>query len=126
MRKKILIVDDEMAILQMTSLVLQKRGYLVTGCTTSKEALGIIKKQKPDLIILDNLLPGKTGLEICGEIKSDPEISLIPILITTGQRINVENLSPGQKSLGPDDILMKPFEIEDLIKKIQKLIELMI
>ena len=121
MRKKILIVDDEKIILQMTSMVLKKKNYEVVSCTNAEEALSLVEKERPDLIILDHLLPGKTGLELCCEIKSNPETSLIPILITTGQKINAENLSPEQKSLGPDDILMKPFEIEDLVKKVQRL-----
>ncbi len=123
MNKKILIIDDEHAIAQMTSLILKKRGYEITSCASAEEALEILNTFKPDLIILDNLLGGKTGLKFCHEIKSDSATSSVPILITTGQKFNLKNLSAEQKFLKPDDILTKPFEIEDLIKKVQKLIK---
>jgi len=122
-RANILIIDDEHAIAQMTSLILKKRGYEITSCASAEEALEILNTFKPDLIILDNLLGGKTGLKFCHEIKSDSATSSVPILITTGQKFNLKNLSAEQKFLKPDDILTKPFEIEDLIKKVQKLIK---
>ena len=124
MKEKILIIDDEEMLIQMTKSILKKRGFRITACLTAEESLPLIEKEKPDLIILDYLLPGKNGIELCREIKSHPATSGIPILMTTGQNLPAEPRPEEQEqSLGPDDFLTKPFEIENLLEKIERLLK---
>ncbi len=123
MGKKILIVDDEEVIIHLTSLILKKRGYEITSCTNAEEALSLVQKERPDLIILDYLLPGKNGLEFCQEVKSNTPTSHIPILITTGQKLNLEAEILQDKLLQPDHILSKPFDIDELLKIIEELLK---
>lgn len=122
MNKKILVIDDEAIVIQMTKSVLTKRGYEVTTSSCAEDALKSLTEAKPDLIILDHLLPGKNGNEFCQEVKSHSETFSIPILMTTGHNIIEETLNQNQKNFGPDDMLVKPFEIDDLIKKVEKLL----
>ena len=122
MNKKILIVDDEKIIIHLTTIVLKKRGCEIVSCANAEEALSLVEKERPDLIILDHLLPGKNGLELCQEVKLNPQTSLIPVLITTGQKLNLEDQILEQKLLKPDRILSKPFEIDELLKIVEELL----
>ena len=121
MKKKILVIDDQEDLLELTRRVLQSRGYEVVTLTDGEDALNIIKKELPHLVLMDMLMPGKDGAQICQEMKSDSSIRHIPVILTTGQMLDESEFS--QEGLtGADDYLMKPFEIEELLAKIENLI----
>ena len=119
-QKKILIVEDEADLVELTEKILQRHGYQTVSCLDGSSAFKLVLQEKPDLVILDLTLPGKTGHEICAEIKSDPRSKNIPVLMTTGQQADDENLGDPQSR--PNDILKKPFEIDDLLKKVANLL----
>ena len=113
------MIDDTEELLELTRRLLQSRGYETVTLNTGKDAIEIIRKEQPDLIILDMLLPDKDGSDICKEIKSDNSLRKIPVILSTGQLMESQDiLNP--ESVGADDFLMKPFEIDDLLNKIQK------
>ena len=121
MKKKILVIDDQEELLELTMRILQSRGYDVITLVDGEEALHTIKKESPDLILMDMLMPGKDGAQICQEMKSDSSIRHIPVILTTGQMLDESEFS--QEGLtGADDYLMKPFEIEELLAKIENLL----
>ena len=122
MKKKILIVDDAEELLELTIRLLSARGYDVIPLRDGDRAVETIKKESPDLVIMDMLLPGKDGSEICHEIKSDEKIRHIPVIIATGQVIDEEITGADAPFLKADDYLSKPFEIEELLKKVNDLI----
>ena len=122
MNSKILMIDDEKVIIELAKRVFEKRGFSFLGFIKTEDAWPAILKEKPDVIILDNLMPEKNGTEVCHQLKSNPATSHIPVLMTTGHRL-AEDSPPERESLfPPDDFLMKPFEIDELVKKVESVI----
>lgn len=109
--KTILIVEDDKDILEMLSATLQAEGYQVrTGHDVT--ALYEIEKDPPALILLDNWLDGKTGHDICVNLKSSPKTRQIPVALISAT-LNLERTA---ESCGADGFLKKPFELDDLIR----------
>mgnify|MGYP001581558223 FL=1 len=123
MKKKILLIDDQEDLIELTRRILQSHGYEVVGLTDGEGALEIIKGESPHLVILDMIMPGKDGTEICQEMKSDATTRHIPVILSTGQMLEPGDFSrEGLKEA--DGYLMKPFEIDELLSKIQSLLPL--
>ena len=121
MKKKILVIDDEEYLLELTQRLLRSSGYEVITLANGTNALNLIKKELPHLVLMDLLMPDKDGSEICQEMKSDAAIQHIPVILTTGQMLDQAEYSD-KESIRADDYLMKPFEIDDLLAKIEKLL----
>jgi len=117
MAKKILIVDDEPDLLKVTVTRLETSGYEVLQAVSSEGALEVLKKNKPDLILLDLLLPDMQGDTLCKQLKSDKALKDIPIVLFTASIVRVPEKV---KEMGADDYILKPFEPEDLLFKIKK------
>jgi two-component system alkaline phosphatase synthesis response regulator PhoP len=116
MKGKILIVDDNQAIVEMLQRKLEREEYDVLGCVESAKAVATCRKEKPDLIILDILMPGKSGWEIIEELKSDPETQAVPVIISTVKN-RPEDIERG-KTLQAADHIAKPYVFSDLLEKI--------
>lgn len=119
MAKKILIVDDEPDILELAVIRLETVGYEVIKVASSEEALKLLKKEKPDLILLDMVLPDMQGDELCKKLKSDPGLKDIPIVLFTASIVRIPEKV---EEIMADDYVLKPFEPEDLLFKIKKFI----
>ena len=122
MKYEIWLIEDDEYLVELTKSVLERRGYGVKTFLSGQEALTAMTQELPNLIILDNLLPDQSGLEICRLIKSNPETRHISILLTTGQIYWEEIDREPDDVFKPDAYLIKPFEIDDLLKKIQELL----
>ncbi len=122
MPSKILIIDDEEELVELTQHLLNNAGYQVITGTSGDDTITLAQQHSPQLIILDLILQRKNGFEICHELKSDPKTQSILILITTGQILSKETLQQYAELKKPDDILQKPFEIEDLLTKVKNLL----
>ena len=83
--KKILVVEDEHDILQLINLYLEKEGFRTASATTGAEGLRQVKQEKPDLIVLDLMLPEIDGLEVCKRLRSAPETAILPIIMLTAK-----------------------------------------
>ncbi|MBN2374502.1 response regulator transcription factor [bacterium] len=116
-KKKILIIDDEENILKLIRYNLAKEGYLVEGVTSGEEALNKIRLNRPDLIVLDLMLPGLDGFDICRLLKSDGNTSLIPIIILTAKGEDADVVTGLE--LGADDYITKPFSPKVLTARIR-------
>ncbi|MCX6355764.1 MAG: response regulator [Candidatus Aureabacteria bacterium] len=119
MKKTILIVDDERDVLSVLKLRLQSSGYRILVAESAEEALDILKKNTPDLIFMDLLLPKMQGVEVCKRLKSDDKFRHIPIILFTASTMDV---AEKVKEAHADDYLLKPFEPEALLSKIRKFI----
>ena len=115
-KKKILIVDDEPDILRLTSLRLKKLGYDVLTAISGKEALDIMRDEKPDLVLLDLILPVVTGADVCKKTKNDEKLKHIAIILFTAHSDTMT--SEKAKEFGADDYIIKPFDPDELIAKI--------
>ena len=120
-RKRILVVDDEPNILKLISFILKSNGYEAIEANSGSECLEKLKKERPDLIILDVMMPGMDGFEVARKISSNPEISGIPILMLSS-RAQFEDKMRGIES-GATDYVTKPFNKEDLIQKVKECLE---
>lgn len=114
---RILIVDDEQDIAGFLELEFEHEGYEVTSCHDGRAALDIARSQDFDLIILDIMLPGLSGMEICRRIRTESDV---PIIMLTA-RHTVPDRVAGLDS-GADDYLVKPFAIEELLARVRALI----
>ncbi|MFA5144168.1 MAG: response regulator [Candidatus Omnitrophota bacterium] len=116
--KKILIVDDEPDILRATKVRLASLGYEVVTATDGKDIFSVIRKELPDLILLDLRLPGISGDEICINLKADEKLKDIPIVMfTASSDFNINNMI---KKIGAEGYLIKPFSSEDLMQVTKK------
>jgi DNA-binding response OmpR family regulator len=116
-KKKIVVVEDEPDILEVLSYNLKREGYDVTTALDGAIGLGLIEKIEPDLVLLDLMLPGMDGLEICRQLKSNRKLSHIPIVMVTakGEESDVV-LGLG---IGADDYVSKPFSPRELIARVK-------
>lgn len=117
MKKKILIVDDDKFLRELLIEKLNSLNFEVNSVSESILALNIIKTNKPDLILLDVLLPGLSGLETLNVLRADDENMHIPVILIS--RLDEPELIRTAKRLGADDYLVKPFTSEILIEKIK-------
>src|SRR6516225_6794060 len=81
---KILVVDDKLDTLVLLRELLSSRGYEIITATEANEAEGLVHSEKPDLVLLDVVMPGKSGYELCRELKADPFTRLVPVVMITG------------------------------------------
>lgn len=119
MTNKILLIEDELDLVEVTKMRLEKSGYEVINALSGEEAFTFLQKDIPDLILLDLLLPGIRGEEICKKLKCDDRLKTIPVILFTASASDVEKLT---KEICADDYIMKPFEPEDLLSKVKKFI----
>ncbi|MDD5116664.1 MAG: response regulator transcription factor [Candidatus Omnitrophica bacterium] len=117
MREKILIVEDEKDIIKMLDYNLKKEGFKVIDARDGEDALDLATREYPDLILLDLMLPGMDGLEVCKALKKETKTASIPIIMLTAK---------GQESdkvvgleLGADDYITKPFSPRELVARIK-------
>jgi DNA-binding response OmpR family regulator len=112
MPKKILIVDDNVQTIEIMTYILMNCGYEVVSLPNGNDIFIRIKTDHPDLVILDNILPGMHGMEICQLIKLNKTTQNLPVIICSGD----DNIDEALKQKGaPDYILHKPFDINSLI-----------
>ncbi|HSB33275.1 MAG TPA: response regulator [Nitrospirota bacterium] len=117
MTNKILIVDDEPDIVELVTYNLKKDGFRVATASDGEEALHKIRKDKFDLVVLDLMLPGIQGVEICRIIRNDPKTVGTPIIMLTAKGEEVDRVI-GLES-GADDYMTKPFSARELIARIK-------
>ena len=119
MNKKLLIVDDEPELVFLMEVRLKANGYEIFTASDGQCALEIAKKEKPDLIILDLMLPKMDGYKVCGLLKKDIRYANIPIILFTA-RAQEEDVKLG-KELGANAYVTKPFNPEILFSKVHEL-----
>jgi two-component system alkaline phosphatase synthesis response regulator PhoP len=116
-KNKILIVDDEVDLVETLRFPLEMEGYNVLVSYNGEDALNQARKENPDLILLDLMLPKLDGYKVCRLLKFDERYKHIPILMLTAKTQQKDKLM-GQET-GADEYITKPFEIDELMKKIK-------
>jgi two-component system, chemotaxis family, response regulator PixH len=117
----VLVVEDGITDMEVISKYLQQAGYSVVCATSSAEAQSKIGSTKPDVIVLDVILPDKSGYEICRELKDNDETSNIPIVFCSTKSSDVDKMWGNM--LGADAYLAKPVDKEELMQTLKKLIK---
>jgi len=119
-KEKILIIEDEEDILALVHYNLAKEGYRVETAITGEEGLKLARSEKPDLILLDLMLPGMDGLEVCRALKSHAETQSVPIVMVTAKGEEADIVSGLE--LGADDYVTKPFSSKVLIARLRSVL----
>jgi DNA-binding response OmpR family regulator len=114
MSKKILIVEDDHDILSLLKDLLEKEGFEVTGLNYTESIIKSVEKHKAELVILDFLLPGINGGELCHEIKCHPATASVPVIMLSAFPRVLESLG----NYGSDAFLAKPFDVEELLSTV--------
>lgn len=114
---KILVVEDEKDILELITYNLTKNGFEVNGVTSGEQALKIARSDWPDLVVLDLMLPGVEGLDVCRLMKGDAKTKNIPIVIVTAKAEEADIVTGLE--LGADDYITKPFSPRVLVARIK-------
>jgi len=116
-KEKILVVDDEQDLVKLVRFNLEKDGYKVISAFNGEDALFLARKERPDLIVLDLMLPGIDGLEVCKKLKADTELVNIAVIMLTAKG-EESDITLGLK-LGADDYMTKPFSPKELVARVQ-------
>jgi DNA-binding response OmpR family regulator len=117
---RILIVDDETQNLELMEAMLTSSGYEVFLAQEGEEALRLARERRPDLILLDLMMPGLSGFEVCARVKTDPQTGGIPVLFVTA----LNQISDKERAMaaGGDDFLTKPFQRTELLTRVEALL----
>ncbi|HSI68897.1 MAG TPA: response regulator transcription factor [Gillisia sp.] len=118
-KTKILVVDDDSGIGEMLQTLLEFYGFEVTVTEKPDEAENIIQQKEIDLVMLDMLISGVNGTDVCAGIRENENTKDVPVLMMSA----LHDAGPKCKEAGADDFMAKPFEMEDLIKKINHILE---
>jgi two-component system, OmpR family, alkaline phosphatase synthesis response regulator PhoP len=114
---KILIVEDMESVVVLLRSLLEREGFQVTTAQDGLEALEAVRRDKPDLVLLDLILPGLDGLEVCRRIRHDPITAHLPIIILSGKEEETDKVIGLE--IGADDYITKPFQANELIARVK-------
>ncbi len=115
--KKIVLIEDDSDLFALLKYNLEKEGYAFAGSQTGKGALELCRRERPDLVILDIMLPDSDGLEICKAIRIHPDLANTPVIFLTARATETDRIVGLE--LGANDYIVKPFFVRELIARIK-------
>lgn len=115
--KKIMLIEDDADLFALLKYNLEKEGFALVGTQTGKGAIDLCRRERPDLILLDIMLPDSDGLDICKGIRQHPELAHIPVIFLTARASEADRIVGLE--LGANDYIVKPFFIRELIARIK-------
>ena len=121
MKNTILVVDDEQDVLRLVTSNLKRAGYETIIAEDGGQALNKARNEKPDLMILDLMLPSISGLEVCRSLKGDPAMADMPVIMLTARDEEIDRVVGFE--LGADDYVTKPFSPRELVLRVQSLLK---
>ena len=126
-KKKILVVDDEPNMVAAVEAVLKDKAYNVVTASDGEEGLRKVEEERPDLVILDVIMPGKHGFQVCRELKTDPKyepFSKTPVLMLTVYPDDKDKMHLSTRegmTMEAEDYIQKPFDPDELLERVEKL-----
>jgi len=121
MTTKILIADDEPNILISLEFLMKREGYEVLLARDGQEALDLLRRERPRLLLLDVMMPRKTGFEVCQEVRNDDDLRATLILMLTAKGRETDVVKG--LALGADAYMTKPFSTRELVQKVREMLE---
>lgn len=121
MSKHILIADDELNIVISLEFLMKREGHRVSVARDGDAALAAIRSERPDLVLLDVMMPGKSGFEVCQAVRADETLAAVKILMLSAKGRDTD-LAKGS-ALGADAYMTKPFSTRELADKVRELLE---
>ena len=119
-KPKVLICDDDPLLLKLMEYRLEAKGYDVIRAADGAEALAAIARERPNLVVLDAMMPKADGFEVLARIKDDPTLAMTPVIMLTARKGEKDIVSALEK--GADDYLVKPFIPEELMARLSRLL----
>ena len=120
MAMRVLVVDDEPDLIELVRFNLKEAGYEIDAARSGREALALLRRRPPDLLILDLMLPDVSGTEICRQVRSDARLAGVPVLMLTAKSEEVDRIVGFE--LGADDYVTKPFSPRELVLRVRALL----
>lgn len=117
MGEKVLIVDDEPNILELLDYNLQKEGYQVVRADSGEKAVAMLEKEKPSIVLLDQMLPGLDGLDVLKKIRANDAYAEMPVIMVTAKSEEIDKIIGLE--LGADDYITKPFSVRELCARVK-------
>jgi two-component system phosphate regulon response regulator PhoB len=113
----ILVIDDEKDLIELVRYNLEKDGFDVIAATDGQSGLEVVKKHRPDLVVLDLMMPGIDGLQICQQLRADPRSGRIPLIMLTAKATEADRIVGLE--LGADDYITKPFSPREVLARVK-------
>jgi DNA-binding response OmpR family regulator len=121
-KTRVLCIEDEAEMIELTRLVLEREGFEVLGAVGGSQGLEIIKKEKPDLVLLDLMMPDIDGWEVYRQMKADDELARIPVIVVTAKAQSIDKVL-GLQVAKVDDYITKPFGPKELLESIRRILD---
>src|SRR5437764_2468475 len=115
--RKIALIEDDTDLYSLVKYNLEKEGFGVIGSQTGRGVMDLFRRERPDLILLDIMLPDSDGLEICKQIRQHPELASIPVIFLTARASETDRIVGLE--LGANDYIVKPFFVRELIARVK-------
>ena len=120
-KKKVVCVEDEPEIIDLIRLILGRKGFDLTGATGGLEGLEAIRRVKPDLVLLDLMMPDMDGWEVYQQMKADPDLKNIPVIVVTAKAQSIDKIL-GLHIAKVDDYVTKPFGPQELLQSVERVL----
>ena len=120
-KKKILCIEDEPEMIDLIKLILERKGFEVLGAVGGKEGLEVIRREMPDLILLDLMMPEVDGWEVFRQMRADEQMKDIPVIVVTAKAQSIDKVL-GLHIAKVDDYVTKPFGPQELLKSVNKVL----
>ena len=120
-KKKVLCIEDEPEMIDLIKLILERKGFEVLGAVGGQEGLNVIRREHPDLILLDLMMPEVDGWEVFRQMRADENLKDIPVIVVTAKAQSIDKVL-GLHIAKVDDYLTKPFGPQELLKSVNKVL----
>jgi two-component system response regulator VicR len=121
-KRKVVCIEDEPEIIDLIRLILGRKGFELTGATGGLEGLQAIRQVKPDLVLLDLMMPDMDGWEVYQQMKADPELKSIPVIVVTAKAQSIDKIL-GLHIAKVDDYVTKPFGPQELLQSVERVLQ---
>jgi two-component system response regulator VicR len=118
---RVVCIEDEPEMIDLVRLILGRKGFEVIGADGGIEGLETVKREKPDLVLLDLMMPDMDGWEVYQQVKADPELREIPIIVVTAKAQSIDKVL-GLHIAKVDDYITKPFGPQELLESVEKIL----
>jgi len=120
-KKKVVCIEDEPEMIDLVKLILGRKGFELTGAMGGRDGLEAVRRVKPDLVLLDLMMPDMDGWEVYQQMKSDAEMQKIPVIVVTAKAQSIDKVL-GLHIAKVDDYVTKPFGPQELLQSVEKVL----
>ncbi len=119
--KRVVCIEDEPEMIDLVRLILGRKGFMVIGANGGVEGLETVRRERPDLVLLDLMMPDMDGWEVYQQMKAEPELSSIPVVVVTAKAQSIDKVL-GLHIAKVDDYITKPFGPQELLESVEKIL----